>query len=394
MSLEQARANLLSAGADEVTCLVDGEVLRPHRLLEIVQRADHMSSKLREERAEVEARDWQKVSKFARALLGEKMKNEEVDEKGNLVRIGDYVLDRRIGVGAFGSVFRCQHESHGECAVKVLCKKRAFENPSEALSLETEFSVLLHLSRQSNVVCAHQVIQGEQFIAVVMGYAGPRNLKGFVQASLELSGATTLDASQIRNFCGQQTAAIQHLHSYLVCHRDLKPDNWIVSKSGETLQLSDFGFAVHLYSQRQRVRRVCGTLPFTAPEVWAAADKSYSPFAADAWSLGAGFLDLLLGFKGVEKLLGWYAKKPASSDVLTGLQTLPALAKDALANAALQDIASVTLTMLVLEPEQRWRVGQVMQRRSKSMSGPSSPGSTLCGAVSGKRATYPSLTAP
>ena len=56
--------------------------------------------------------------------------------------------------------------------------------------------------------------------------------------------------------------AIAALHSNEICHRDIKPDNFMVS--GEQLKLCDFGLAIRpSYNERLRVR--CGTPAFMPP---------------------------------------------------------------------------------------------------------------------------------
>lgn len=367
---EKARSELLQAGADDVTCMFAGEVLRAHRVQEFVQRADFMARRLNElvearvaeSQKQADLNLQQKIKRFTNSLPGTAAPFETTDKNGNLTSIGDYKLQLKIGTGGFGAVYKCHHQKHGNCAVKLISKRRALLNPSEALALEQEFNILLHLADHENLVKAHQVLHGEQYITVIMNYAGRLNLLGFWQANFEFTHSPTLPDKTIRSFCKQQAAAVLHLHSNLVCHRDLKPDNWIVDDQGEVVRLTDFGLAVHLYSTRQLVKHCCGTLPYTAPEVWD-SDKDgggYDGLAADVWSLGVGYLEMLEGLKGLERLLGWRGGRPTKhAEVLRSLKSLDLHAVAVAENSRLRAVGALVKKIVLVDPPQRLPIRRI-----------------------------------
>ncbi|KAF1744394.1 hypothetical protein MXB_2646 [Myxobolus squamalis] len=80
---------------------------------------------------------------------------------------------------------------------------------------------------------------------------------------------------------------VSHMHAHNLVHRDLKPEN-ILLTSDQHLLVSDFGFAVQL-KENERLRDLCGTPDYLAPEVLKCSIEDDHP--------GYGLeVDLLAGF--------------------------------------------------------------------------------------------------
>ena len=64
--------------------------------------------------------------------------------------------------------------------------------------------------------------------------------------------------------------AIQHAHQKGIIHRDIKPQNIMLTADGTDVELVDFGLAAEVRTSVMRVSQVqmetCGTYPYMAPE--------------------------------------------------------------------------------------------------------------------------------
>jgi serine/threonine protein kinase len=90
----------------------------------------------------------------------------------------------------------------------------------------------------------------------------------------------------------QMLAALSHLHSYRLVHRDVKPDNFLVGGAdGSTVKLCDFGHAAFLPKEGKLCEPV-GTYGFMCPQML--RGELYDA-KADIWSLGVTVYVLLFG---------------------------------------------------------------------------------------------------
>ena len=100
----------------------------------------------------------------------------------------------------------------------------------------------------------------------------------------------------------QINAALLHLHSLDVAHRDLKPGN-VLFAGDRWLKLCDFGFAKRC--KGQRLHTICGTPLYMAPELTQdQSKKGYRGHPVDMWAFGALLYEMLhnkIAFKGVSQ---------------------------------------------------------------------------------------------
>ncbi|GMF23478.1 unnamed protein product [Phytophthora lilii] len=94
-----------------------------------------------------------------------------------------------------------------------------------------------------------------------------------------------------RRWVLQLARGLRYLHVSGIAHRDLCPENILISSTGD-VKICNFGASTTRAAELSR-DRVAGNLHYTAPE--AVSGTWYDPVRADVWSLGAVFFVLLTG---------------------------------------------------------------------------------------------------
>lgn len=199
-----------------------------------------------------------------------------------------------IGHGAFAVVFKGRHrEKQFPVAIKSITKKSLAKSQS---LLGKEIKILRELSalHHENVVTLLACTEKDHNVYLVMEYCNGGDLADY----LAVKG--TLSEDTIRLFLCQLASAMKALYAVGVVHRDLKPQNILLSHSyGKnlpapskiTLKIADFGFARFLQDGNMAAT-LCGSPMYMAPEVIMSLQYDAK---ADLWSLGTIVFQCLTG---------------------------------------------------------------------------------------------------
>lgn len=210
-------------------------------------------------------------------------------------QIGDYFLREKLGKGAFGVVFRAEHcERHDTfCALKFIRPDRLSTRNSEKMvrRFQQEIGVLSQLPPHPNLVSItdSQDWQGVAWLAMEF-------IQGFPLDRL-VAGVSPLAIADACEILRQAVVGVGHLQANDVTHRDLKPDNLLLTTEG-AVKILDLGMArfMDLDGSVERLTPSgtgLGTPNYMAPEQW--KNAKHVGVQADIYSLGCTLYFLLAG---------------------------------------------------------------------------------------------------
>lgn len=150
--------------------------------------------------------------------------------------IRDFVIIKPISRGAFGKVFLGykNNDPNKLFAIKVM-KKTEMINKNMVSQVITERNALA-LSRSPFCVSLFYSLQSLSYVYLVMEYMVGGDLKSL----LTMYGY--FDESAARFYVAEVALALQYLHEHGIIHRDIKPDNMLISATGH-VKLTDFGLS-------------------------------------------------------------------------------------------------------------------------------------------------------
>merc|ERR1719318_2218737 len=100
-----------------------------------------------------------------------------------------------------------------------------------------------------------------------------------------------MDPMHVKSFLQQLLAGLNHCHSHRILHRDLKPQNLLISKHG-IMKIADFGLSRTYELTKRNYTREVVTLWYRAPTLLLGS-KEYST-SLDMWSVGCIFAEMVL----------------------------------------------------------------------------------------------------
>ncbi|NNF41369.1 MAG: protein kinase [Woeseiaceae bacterium] len=204
-------------------------------------------------------------------------------------RLGRYVIQRRIGRGAMGSVYLGKDPRINRAvAVKAIPIEKEFEDEElkEArLRFYREAESAGRLTHP-NIITVYDAGEDKGLAYIAMEYVPGIPLKDFTNANRLLAPKRALE------LCAVTADALDYAHNQGVIHRDIKPANLLYNPKDGTLKISDFGVARLTDNNRTKTGIVLGTPMYMSPEQLGAEDLTG---LSDLFSLGVTLYELLLG---------------------------------------------------------------------------------------------------
>src|SRR5690242_14112015 len=178
--------------------------------------------------------------------------------------IGKYKVLERLGAGGMGSVYLCEHKlMRRRVAVKVLPTAKA-DDPSSLERFYREARAVAALDHP-NIVRAYDIDKFEQLHFLVMEYVDGASLQEVVARH------GPLDPVRAAHYTAQAAHGLHHAHQLGMVHRDIKPGNLLLERTG-VVKVLDMGLARFFEKSHDNVTEkfdnncVLGTADYLAPE--------------------------------------------------------------------------------------------------------------------------------
>ena len=203
-----------------------------------------------------------------------------------------YLLESVIGIGGFGTVYRCTHVAlEKQVAVKVL-HQHLLESEQAVRRFEQEGISSCRVRHPNAVAMLDAGTTAEGIPYLVMEL-----LQGHSLAQ-ELRARGALPLRRCASIIGPVCDALAEAHRAGIVHRDIKPGNILLSRDErgeEVVKVLDFGIAKLLEGQSGAplsVGELAGTPEYMAPERLL-GEGSEAP--SDVYSVGATLYEMLAG---------------------------------------------------------------------------------------------------
>lgn len=199
--------------------------------------------------------------------------------------IQEVILDRyrvieRIGRGGHGEVFKAEDTLMS----RIVAIKR-IEATSKASGRALNEARAAGQLNHPNVMTIHDLERDDEFFYLVMEYIDGVTLSQVMEAKSPLTIEESLDvAIQIAD-------ALEAAHAMAIVHRDIKPDNIMITRNGD-VKVTDFGIAKLSTSTMTAEGDIMGTFAYMSPEQ---AKGGRVDARTDIFSLGVVLYQMLTG---------------------------------------------------------------------------------------------------
>ncbi|HEV3143036.1 MAG TPA: protein kinase [Gemmataceae bacterium] len=205
-----------------------------------------------------------------------------------------YRILEQLGQGGMGTVYKAQHKVMGRTVALKTINRRYTANAEAAERFRREVKAVAQLTH-ANLVTAHDAEEANGLHFLVMEFVEGISLDRYVRER------GPLPVTRACWFIRQAALGLQYAHEKGMVHRDIKPQNLMVTRKGQ-LKILDFGLALLRDTESTSATSpsmFVGTPEYVAPEQ--ARNSHFVDIRADLYALGCTFYYLLTGkppFKG------------------------------------------------------------------------------------------------
>ena len=197
--------------------------------------------------------------------------------------IKDYIIKERLGVGAFGIVYKVLKQTNNN--IYVIKQVPLFGlSPKQISDVKLEAKILSSI-KSIFIVRYYDSFEENNYLNIVMEYCDGGDLNQFIEKNKELN--KLLDEELIWKFFLKITIGLATLHKSKILHRDLKSLNIFLTKELD-IKIGDFGVA-KILTQTGFAKTIIGTPYYLSPEL---CDEQPYNDKSDVWALGCILYEL------------------------------------------------------------------------------------------------------
>ena len=221
---------------------------------------------------------------------------------GDVALDGRYVLERRLGEGGMGVVYKAHHKFLKTTrAIKIIKPELVGNDPSFATRFQQEAMAAAAIGHPNIISVPDYGFLGGEIPYLVMEFVEGDSLQDLMTSEGRFSPERTLEYMRVI------ASAIGAAHAHGIVHRDLKPLNIMLNRKGspqEQIRILDFGLAkiksADLFGSfvGAKTTGIIGSPYYMAPEQWSDDETDKR---CDIYSLGIILFQMLSGevpFKG------------------------------------------------------------------------------------------------
>jgi len=196
--------------------------------------------------------------------------------------LSQYKKVGKLGEGTYGKVYLALDNRTNEY---VALKKMILETEDEGIPSTAirEISLLKELSNNQNIVKLKDVLYLKSKLYLIFEYLD-QDLKHYIDS------VSSMDPMLVKSYLYQMLKGILCCHTHRILHRDLKPQNLLIDKTGR-LKLADFGLSRTFNIPVRQYTHEVVTLWYRAPEILLGQSRYSTP--VDIWSAGCIFAEMV-----------------------------------------------------------------------------------------------------